>query len=115
MCINVIFTSSSYNMTEESNSYSIKLIASYDIDNNRRFVNVLNPAIRLPAPTCSRRRKRSLPGDGTILGFIDHVGGIVGSRAVQLVLLKLNVDVSISIYTFAFWCHINVKHLYFGA
>ena len=51
--------------------------------------------IQLPIPVCSVEPKAyQLPGDGSVTGFVEQLGGKIGDSAVELVTLKLDLDVS---------------------
>ena len=49
--------------------------------------------INLPNPPCNLLTY-DLPGDGTLAGFLEHLGGEIGDSAIELVLQKFGISVS---------------------
>ena len=86
----------SYGITIGADYYDILLKVSLCIDDSCTTTPLLMPEVRLPKPSCSRRRKRDLPGeDGSIMGFMDHLRGRqMGDVAVTMVMEELDMDVS---------------------
>lgn len=49
---------------------------------------------RVPIPICNSNFSVALPGDGSVRGFLEELGDTVGQSAIDLVLKKLNLQVS---------------------
>ena len=54
-------------------------------------------ATEISKPACNLATPPTLPGDGTVAGFITHVGNMVTAEAKTLLLRSMSLDVSIMI------------------
>ncbi|XP_038050728.1 uncharacterized protein LOC119723897 [Patiria miniata] len=52
---------------------------------------ILLEGSRFPIPLCNREASFTLPGDGTISGFLDYLGGNIGQFAIDAALRHLNL------------------------
>ena len=48
---------------------------------------------RIPIPVCNENATFTLPGDGSIEGFVKAVGETVGQTAIEIVLRQLGLQV----------------------
>ena len=72
----------------------LDLTATLCIDNDCEDYKVFKD-LEVPIPVCfSNMTQITLPGDGSIESFIDHLDGAIGSTAVAVVLEKLGFAVS---------------------
>ena len=73
--------------------FSITLTIKLCIDGECRIIPIFK-GVNLPIPDCNVEYQHYLlPGDGTITGFVDALGGKVGNTAVDIVLLKYGLKV----------------------
>ena len=75
--------------------FDINLGLHLCIDDACEYVHVLK-YIEMPIPVCNTNfTSLQLLGDGSVLGFVRELGENIGDAAVDIVLQKLGIDVSI--------------------
>ena len=74
--------------------FQIDLSVTLCIDGTCRPIYLLQAA-HVPIPVCNENATFSLPGDGTISGYLESLGGQVTDAAVDLVLEHLGLKVII--------------------
>ncbi|XP_033637723.1 uncharacterized protein LOC117298529 [Asterias rubens] len=76
---------------DASKEYEIDLAFSLQVDDETTDFPLME-AKRIPIPICNNNFSLTLPGDGSVRGFLEELGDTVGQSAIDLVLRKLNLD-----------------------
>ncbi len=75
--------------------FSVTLDVELCIDNTCTTTSILDH-VWVPIPICNTNAVTfTLPGDGTVAGFIRELGGRIGDSAIDLVLEKNGLNVRI--------------------
>ena len=78
---------------EQEKVFRLTLASKLCIDDTCDVVTMFD-GLRVPVPHCNTDfTNLLLPGDGTIKGFVQELGGNIGSLAIDFVVQKLNLSV----------------------
>ncbi len=82
-----------YSIDKIDNVYRMRLDIVLCIDGTCEVVPVFH-GVNIPIPTCNIDMDNFvLPGNGTVAGFIDHLGGEIGDSATDIMLQKIGLQV----------------------
>ena len=99
VCVN-LFCSYSVDKLTEMMVFSVTLDVELCIDNACVTTSILDH-VWVPIPICNINAVTfTLPGDGTVAGFIKDLGGRIGDSAIDLVLEKYGLNVRILLLSF---------------
>ena len=76
--------------------FTVNLSSRFIIEDQATDFIVLSDA-RFPIPSCNTDIGYSLPGDGTVSGFVTAVGETVGEAAIEAVLNHLGIGQYVSV------------------
>ena len=89
-----IYHSYSIDKLTANKVFSVTLNVVLCIDDTCKTTPVLDN-VWVPIPICNTNATSfTLPGDGTVAGFIRELGGSIGNSAIDLVLEKFGLDVN---------------------
>ena len=84
--------------------FTLNLMLSLCIDEVCNDIDVLNN-MKIPIPSCNTNfTSITLPGDGTIKSFVEHLGGDIGDSAISAVLELLGLSVIINLFVGVWGC-----------
>ena len=87
-----------YNVNKLAKSFIVSLSLNLWIDGNLRQINLLQGA-QIPIPICNSNATFTLPGDGTVDGYLAFLKGMITDEAVDLVLDSLDLKVNALIFS----------------
>ena len=91
----LIFCRYSVDKLDVEKVFVLSLALQIDIEGDVTAITILSD-INVPIPGCNEDASFTLPGDGSIQGFVRAVGENFGQAAVQAVFRKLGLEVSIN-------------------
>ena len=89
----IFFFSFSIDKDQQLNVFKLDLSINFCVDDLCHDIPVLK-GIHLPVPACNYL-SYVLPGNGTLAGFLDYLDGEIGDSAIELVMQKFEISVSV--------------------